>query len=159
VSHLPVPAAHVIIIRSAGANTNANGTSPGLILFVFALPVVELSLVHGPRINLGSIIVMIPHIMDDSHVSGMIHSVLTTQSADSSSRSIVILWRLLPLSGLPFCLFVIQSADSSSRSIVILWRLLPLSGLPFCLLVIFAVHSALSAGILLSVSVHSCIGL
>jgi hypothetical protein len=83
VKPMPVPTAHVITIRSASVFTSVVGISPGLILFVFALAVVELSLGHGPRFGLGSIIVVILNtIINDFCVSGVVHSVFPTQTDD-----------------------------------------------------------------------------
>ena len=120
--------APVIRIRSAGAYPATSPPSPGVILFIFALPVVEPSIGGGPRVSLGSIIIVIPHIRYYSHARGLMFSVLDAY-------------------------VYFQSSGSSSSSVANLWGLLPFSGLPFCLLVIFAVHSVLSAGVLLSVSV------
>jgi disulfide bond formation protein DsbB len=150
--------APVIRIRSAGAYPATSPTSPGMILFMFALPVVEPSIGDGPRVSLGSIIVVIPHIMHSSHDLGLMSSVLDASLEPKPTMSLIFLPMILdfafpyPSGNMNSCLLVIQSNGSSSRS-AILWRFLPFSGLPFCLLVIFAVHSVLSAGVLLSVSV------
>ncbi len=73
----------VITDRSVSICVSEIGNAPSTLMFVFALAVVELSLGHGPRFDLGSIIVVILYtIINDFYVSGVIHSVFPTQSDD-----------------------------------------------------------------------------